>query len=493
MKREGYLIEEIVVQDNLEQSFDVVLRGTYRKQTREGKWLIRHRESFLAELKKQIIAGTLVVNHFHPKIVHEGNKWRNIQVFPMSERIAVNAVMTVVDRHIRKQFIRTTSASIKGRGMHELKEYIAKDIQSDPEGMRYLYKFDIKKFYETVEQDFIIYCVHRLFKDKRLITILTGFIRLLPQGMSMGLRASQGLCNLLLSVFLDHYLKDRYGIKHFYRYCDDGVVGHDSKLYLWEVRGIVHERIEHIGQTVKPNERVFPLKDGLDFLGYVIYPDYSLLRKRVKQQFARKLKKVKSRKRREALAGSLWGMAKHCQAWHLLETLLYPSEFNKIKRKIKKKKMQDFGNVVVNRKTIDGKKNFRGQKISGRELDHKPFIIYDYEKGIVPRREKEDYDRRVQEASARGIDISLVEKPKTRYVVNIIYQNQLRKLWTGDRDMWDDLDSAAEQKCLPAFCSMEVDYTGDYPKFSLVSGASLGFTPPTDKELRELVKRLKLR
>lgn len=259
MKREGYIIEEIVEQSNLEQSFDTVLRGAFRKQLREGKWLLRNREKFLAKLKREIVDGTLTISHFHPKIVHEGNKWRNIQVFPMTERIAVNAVMTVVDRHLRKRFIRTTSASIKGRGMHELKDYISRDLRDDPKGMRYIYKFDIRKFYETVEQDFIMYCVRRIFKDKRLITILERFVRLLPQGVSMGLRASQGLCNLLLSVFLDHYLKDRYGIKHYYRYCDDGVIGSDSKLFLWSARGIVHNQVEFIGQEIKCNERVFPV------------------------------------------------------------------------------------------------------------------------------------------------------------------------------------------------------------------------------------------
>ena len=51
----------------------------------------------------------------------------------------------------------------------------------------------------------------------------------------------------------------------------------------------------------------------------VIYPDYTLMRKRVKKNFARRLKKVKSRKRRVEIVGSLWGMAKHANCWHLLE------------------------------------------------------------------------------------------------------------------------------------------------------------------------------
>lgn len=47
---------------------------------------------------------------------------------------------------------------------------------------------------------------------------------------------------------------------------------------------------------IKPNERVFPVEEGIDFLGYVIRPDYVRLRKRIKQKFARKMHEVKSRK-----------------------------------------------------------------------------------------------------------------------------------------------------------------------------------------------------
>lgn len=382
MKRKGYIIEEIIEQSNLEQAFDTVLRGTFRKNLREGRWLLRNRQKFLAKLRRQIEDGTLNVTHFHAKVVHEGNKWRNIQVFPMSERIAVNAVMSVVDRHLRTRFIRTTSASIKGRGMHELKEYIMRDIQTDPDGMRYVYKFDIRKFYETVKQDFVMYCVRRVFKDARLIAILERFVRLLPEGMSMGLRASQGLCNLLLSVFLDHYLKDRYGVIHYYRYCDDGVVCDGDKRTLWAIRDIVHRQIGSIEQEVKPNERVFPISEGLDFLGYVTYPDHTRLRKRVKQQFARKLHRVKSRKRREALVGSLWGMTKHCQSWHLLETLLYPSEYNRIKRKAIKSKMKEFSQIGVKYTPSDGKKRFANGTTQLRQLVNVRIEVLDFERDV---------------------------------------------------------------------------------------------------------------
>jgi len=387
MKRDGYVIEEIIKRENLEESFDTVVRGSARKALAEGKWLIAHRRLFLDELAAEIARGEITLSPPRDKDVNEHGKLRHIQVFDMKSRIKVNAVMSVVDRHIRRRFIRTTSASIKGRGMHELKAYIERDMRQDPT-LRYWYKFDIKKFYETTRQDFVMYCVRRCFKDARLIHIISTLVQVIPGGvgMSMGLRASQGLCNLLLSVFLDHYLKDRLGVRHFYRYCDDGLIGSGSKPYLWKCRDFVNTQIESIGQRVKPNERVFPIEEGLDFLGYVIYTDKSRLRKRIKQDFARKLKRVKSRKRRRQLVGSLYGMAKHCDGMNLMRTLLYPSEFNKIRRKAQKerlrKKMKDFSQLGVTYTPKDGKKRFANGTTQLRQLVNVRIEVLDFERDV---------------------------------------------------------------------------------------------------------------
>lgn len=311
MRREGYIIEEITDYSNMAESFKQVLRGKKRKRCSQGKYLLAHQEEVIQELTGQIADGSFKVSGYREKEIIEGGKLRRIQVLSMKDRIAVHAIMAVVDKHLKKRFIRTTSASIEGRGMHDLMKYIQRDLQEDPDGTRYCYKFDISKFYENVKQDFVMYCVRRVFKDKRLIKLLDGFVRMMPEGISIGLRSSQGLGNLLLSVYLDHYLKDRYGIRHFYRYCDDGVVLGNAKSELWVIRDTVHEQLGEIDLKVKANERVFPVDEGIDFLGYVIYPDHVRLRKRIKQKFARKMHEVKSRKRRRVLIASFYGMAKH--------------------------------------------------------------------------------------------------------------------------------------------------------------------------------------
>ena len=407
MRREGYIIEEIVDYSNMSESFNQVLRGKKRKRCRQGRYLLAHREEVIQELSKQIADGSFRVSGYHEREIIEGGKLRRIQVLSMKDRIAVHAIMAVVDKHLKKRFIRTTSASIEGRGMHDLMKYIRRDMQEDPEGTRYCYKFDISKFYENVKPDFVMYCVRRMFKDKTLIILLDSFVRMMPEGISIGLRSSQGLGNLLLSVYLDHYLKDRYGIRHFYRYCDDGVILGNTKSELWQVRDVIHEQLQQIDLKVKANERVFPVDEGIDFLGYVIYPDHVRLRKRIKQKFARKMHEVKSRKRRRVLIASFYGMAKHANC-------------NRLFNKLTGKEMKSFKDLNVAYKPEDGKKRFAGAVVSIRELVNLPIIVKDFETGVK---------------TSQGED---------RCVVAIEVNGEQKKFFTNSEEMKNILQQVSE-------------------------------------------------
>ena len=408
MRREGYIVEEIIVPSNMEDSFNQVLRGTKRKRSRQGRYLLAHREEVLDELTALIASGSFRVKDYHERDIVEGGKLRRIQVLSMKDRIAVHAIMTVVDKHLRKRFIRTTSASVKKRGPHDLMAYIRRDMKDDPEGTQFCYKFDIRKFYESVKQDFVMYCVNRIFKDQKLIVMLDNFVRMMPEGISIGLRSSQGLGNLLLSVYLDHYLKDRCGVRHYYRYCDDGAALGKTKAELWKIRDAVHERINSIGLSIKPNERVFPVGEGIDFLGYVIYaPDHVRLRKRIKQKFARKMHEVKSRRRRRELVVSFYGMAGH-------------ADCNMLFKKLTGKEMRSFKDLNVSYKPEDGKKRFPGTVVSIRELVNLPIIVKDFETGIK------------------------TEQGEDRCIVSIEQNGESKKFFTNSEEMKNILAQVRE-------------------------------------------------
>jgi hypothetical protein len=80
----------------------------------------------------------------------------------------------------------------------------------------------------------------------------------------------------------------------------------------------------NLNLKIKHNYQVFPVETrGIDFVGYKIFHTHTLLRKGIKQSFARMLK----RKTNTASIASYTGWTKHCNSNHLLKKLLPNEKF----------------------------------------------------------------------------------------------------------------------------------------------------------------------
>ncbi len=375
MKRYGNLIDEIIEPGNMSASFDDVL-GDLKNESRKEA-LRKHKEDIINRLSAAIRDGSFRITHLHEMEVTDGPKRRIVHAPPVVQRIGCHAIMNIVDKVCYKSIIPTSAASIKGRGMHYLHKIIARDIRRDPEGTKYFYKCDIKKFFESIDQDLMYDCVCRYIKDKTLLPILENFIRVSPEGIVMGLRASQCFGNIILDK-VDHSMKEVAHVRYYYRYCDDIAMLHGDKRQLWLWRDMLHDQLASLGLEIKPNECVRPLAEGLDFLGYVNYGTHSLVRKRTKKKFARHMAKVKSRKRRIALMGSFKGMAIHGDCNHLYQT-------------ITGKKMKKFSEMGVTYTPADGKKRFPGKMMRLGAIVNKPIEVHDYESGIKTSQGEDRY------------------------------------------------------------------------------------------------------
>lgn len=371
MKRDGYIIEEIVTDDNMNESFDYVMRGKKRKTSRSGRYILKHRDEIINRLKKQISDGTFCISKYREMTINERGKQRKIQVIHLVKRIGVNAIMRVVEKHLNKRFITDSAASIKGRGGHYLHKRMMKGMKENPNDTAFVYVFDLKKFYENVDQDIMMEVICKYFKDKKLITILERFVRMLPKGVSIGLRSSQALCNLLLNYYLDHVLKDEIGVSFYRRYCDDGRIQAGSFYELTPIVHKVHECVERAGLIVKTNEQLYYIEHrDIDFLGLRVFSDGKIeIRKHIKQRFARRWKRVKSRKRKQELAASFYGIAKHAHAKHLFKQITG----------ISMRRFSDFGLSYV---ASDGKKRFDCKAYPFSELQNRQIVIEDYETDV---------------------------------------------------------------------------------------------------------------
>lgn len=283
---------------------------------------VRTRKSqILKSVKKRISDGTFRIESYEEFLVKDGGKWRLVQSPTIEDRIGCNAIVRVLEKHIYPTIVLTSSASIKGRGTHKLYRKMRCDIRHNRIQTMYFYKCDIKKFYQNVNQSIMKTVLRKYVVDKDLLPILDSLIELLPTGISIGLRSSQFYGNILLS-HLDHHMKEREHCRYYYRYCDDIVILGADKKSLWRWRDAVHEEVNAIGLEIKPNEAVRPISEGIDFLGYVDDGEHTRIRKRIKQNAARKLSKIKSRKRRQQIIGSFKGMTKWGDCGNLFKKIV---------------------------------------------------------------------------------------------------------------------------------------------------------------------------
>ena len=68
---------------------------------------------YTSELTASIADGSFRLGGYQEREIEEYGKKRILQILSMKDRIAVFAIMNVVDRHLQKRDIRTTGASIK--------------------------------------------------------------------------------------------------------------------------------------------------------------------------------------------------------------------------------------------------------------------------------------------------------------------------------------------------------------------------------------------
>jgi hypothetical protein len=193
----------------------------------------------------------------------------------------------VVEPIWKKTLIADTYQSIKGRGLHKAIRKIQRNVRVSDKKLYYL-KMDINKYYPSIQNDKLKQVIRRKIKCVDTLQLMDEIIDS-TLGVPIGNYLSQYFGNIYLSS-VDHEVKEKYGIKYYYRYCDDIVMIHSSKKILHMMRVYTEIVLRKYGLVLKANYCVRPLNEGLDFLGVVIYHKYSLIRKKIKYNCILKVK-----------------------------------------------------------------------------------------------------------------------------------------------------------------------------------------------------------
>ena len=121
-------------------------------------------------------------------------------------------------------------------------------------------------------------------------------------GLPIGNLTSQFFANVYLNE-LDQFVKHTLKCRYYVRYVDDLVLLHPDPAVLqaWREQ-IAAFLLQRLGLHLRDDGRLQPVANGIDFLGYVLRPDYRLVRQRVVSHLRQKLDHYE----RSMVSGATW-------------------------------------------------------------------------------------------------------------------------------------------------------------------------------------------
>ena len=296
MKRYGHLHEKICEMDNILLAHRNARKGKghYKEVQQVNEDPERYCRSIQLMLDKEIYR----TSPYKVFTKTDGKKPREIYVLPYyPDRIIHWAIVQVLEPIWMRTFIGQTYSSLKGRGIHKGLVDIQAMLQ-DKQGTKYCLKFDVRKFYPSIDHSILKQLLRRKIKDDKVLRVLDEIIDSVggERNVPIGNYLSQYLSNVYLSGF-DHWIKEEMGAANYLRYCDDCVVLHGSKEFLHDLR-IKAERYlnEQLHLEMKDDWQVFPTDvRGVDFLGYRFFRERTLLRKSIALDMMKSMRKLHRR------------------------------------------------------------------------------------------------------------------------------------------------------------------------------------------------------
>ena len=263
----------------------------------------------LIELQRELVDGTYTPGAYRHFIIHEPKR-RKISAAPFRDRVVHHALCNLMEPVFDARFIPDSYANRRGKGTHAAIDR----LQGFTRQFRYVLRMDIVKHFPSLDHGVLLDEIARVVSDERTLALVRAildsgrdvladeyrpvtfpgddlFAPLRPRGLPIGNLTSQFWSNLYPNPF-DWFVKRELRPRAYLRYIDDFALFSDDKAQLWEWKAAVMERLQRLRLTVhEPQAQVIPTRDGVPWLGFVVYPEFRRLKRRNAVKFTRRLRR----------------------------------------------------------------------------------------------------------------------------------------------------------------------------------------------------------
>lgn len=244
---------------------------------------------------------------YHHFYIHEPKR-RKISAAPFRDRVVHHALCNLIEPGFDARFIPHSYANRVSKGTHAAIDH----LQACAREYRYVLRMDIVKHFPSLDHAILRAEIARVVRDDGLLWVVDGILASgkdvlkdeyqmvyfpgddlfainRPRGLPIGNLTSQFWSNVYMNPF-DWFIRRELQCDAYLRYVDDFALFSDSKAQLWRWKRAIIERLAAMRLTTHEREaQVTQTKDGIPWLGFVVYPTHRKLKKRNVVNFTRRL------------------------------------------------------------------------------------------------------------------------------------------------------------------------------------------------------------
>ena len=261
----------------------------------------------LVQLQDDLRRKTYHPGAYHHFFIHEPKR-RKISAAPFRDRVVHHALCNLIEPVFDARFIPDSYANRVGKGTHTAVDRLQAFARQYP----YVLRMDIVKHFPSLDHAILMQEIATVVHDQDMrwlieqilatgVDVLKDEYQMVyfpgddlfainrPRGLPIGNLTSQFWSNVYMNPF-DWFVKRELGCPAYLRYVDDFALFSSDKQQLWDWRTAIIERLARLRLTAHKREaQVMQTKDGIPWLGFVVYPTHRRLKRRNTVNFTRRL------------------------------------------------------------------------------------------------------------------------------------------------------------------------------------------------------------
>ena len=288
--------DDIISLENLLEAWKEFVRG--KRSRKDVQEFERDLMKNIISLHNDLTAKTYKHSAYQFFRIHDP-KERDIHKATVRDRLVHHAIYRMLYPFFDRTFTADSYSCRTGKGTHKavdrFRSFMNKESLNHTRTV-WVLKCDIRKFFASIDQATLSAILSGYIPDKDIIALLSEVIGSFSStgkgiGLPLGNLTSQLFVNIYMNEF-DQFMKHSLKVEYYIRYADDFVIMNSDRSVLIEtlpkISGFLSENLRLTLHTNKIS--IGTIASGVDYLGWVNFPDHCVLRTATKKRMFRRLK-----------------------------------------------------------------------------------------------------------------------------------------------------------------------------------------------------------